>query len=98
MPCASPCPTARIVGLEAGVHCLLDVEDSDDTAAADQLAQQGITAMPLRACRHLPAGRTGLLLGYANLPSHHHSKVAEAVAAALTHTAPTNIRASDQSG
>ncbi len=89
-------PTARIVGLEAGVHCLLELDDADDTAAAHQLAQQGITAMPLSACRNVPTRSAGLLLGYANLPRHHHhSKVAQAVAAALTPTAPTNTRTSD---
>jgi GntR family transcriptional regulator/MocR family aminotransferase len=91
-------PTAQIVGLEAGVHCLLELDDADDTAAAHQLAQQGITAMPLSACRHMPAPRTGLVLGYANLPAHYHSKVAQAIATALAHTAPANITASDESG
>jgi GntR family transcriptional regulator/MocR family aminotransferase len=81
-------PAARIAGLKAGVHCLLELDGADDTAAAHQLAQQGISVMPLSACRHLPTQPQGLLLGYANLPSHHHRRVAQAVAAVVTSSAP----------
>lgn len=83
-------PAAQVVGLEAGVHCLLEMDGADDTAAAVQLARQGITAMPLSQCRHLPARPAGLLLGYANLPDHHLEEIARAVTAALKLTVPTD--------
>lgn len=73
------------------------MDDADDTAAAGLLAQRGITTMPLSACRHEPAGPAGLLLGYADLPSHHGT-VTRAIAEALERTAATNGAASDRSG
>ena len=32
-------PAAEVGGLEAGVHCLLEMDDADDTAAAHELAR-----------------------------------------------------------
>jgi GntR family transcriptional regulator/MocR family aminotransferase len=79
-------PTARVVGLEAGVHCLLHTEGADDARAAHRLQQQGILVSPLSECHHPPARQAGLLLGYANLPLHHMGDIADAIGAALPDT------------
>lgn len=76
-------PAGRVAGLDAGVHCLLEVDDADDARVARRLAQQGITVVPLSDCRDQPGLPAGLLLGYANLPLHHTRDIATAVAAAL---------------
>lgn len=79
-------PAARVVGLDAGVHCLLELDGADDTRAASRLAQHGITVMPVSECRLRPGPPAGLLLGYANLSVHRIRDIAESVAAVLTDT------------
>lgn len=86
---AEAVPSARVVGLDAGVHCLLDIGAADDAAVARWLAREGVQVMALSECRWAPGGTGGILLGYANLSAHAMPTVAGAVAAALSSvTAP----------
>jgi GntR family transcriptional regulator/MocR family aminotransferase len=89
---AEAVPAARVVGLDAGVHCLLDVGDVDDAGLASRLARQGVQVMALSECRWTP-GPGGILLGYANLPEHAMPEVAAQVARALREISPVARRA-----
>jgi GntR family transcriptional regulator/MocR family aminotransferase len=61
-------PSATVVGTAAGVHAVVELDDSmkeiDVVAAA---AEMGIAIRPLGSCRWNPRGPSGLVLGFGHL-------------------------------
>ncbi len=67
--CREYIPTARALGIEAGLHLALVFDRPlDDVAAAARLADAGLACLPLSAFCAGPARRYGLLCGYSRLP------------------------------
>lgn len=76
-------PPSTVVGMDAGVHCLLPLPAGDDVRAARRLAREGISVVPLRACQLGTDRPPGLLLGFAGLASSSVAEVVAAVAAVV---------------
>lgn len=57
-------PRARVRGVAAGLHLLVELPSGDDVAIAEQVRAQGVLVHPLSWHRRLP-GPPGLVLGYA---------------------------------
>ena len=75
---------ARVVGVDAGLHVVLQVPDHvDDAAVARGLAEQGVLAPSLAAYRRLPDAPRGLVCGYARLPETQAGAVAGVIAGVL---------------
>ena len=75
---------ARVVGVDAGLHVVLQVPDHvDDAAVARDLAEQGVLAPSLAAYRRLPDAPRGLVCGYARLPETQAGAVAGVIAGVL---------------
>jgi GntR family transcriptional regulator/MocR family aminotransferase len=83
---AQAAPHVRVAGLDAGLHVLLDLAPADERVVAGRLARQGLRVTPLGDCRVAAGGRSGVLIGYGNLPAPRIPAVAEAIAAALPPT------------
>jgi GntR family transcriptional regulator/MocR family aminotransferase len=59
-------PGARISGVAAGLHLVVELPDGvDDAAVAARARAAGLGPLPLSALRLVPGGRPGLVLGYA---------------------------------
>lgn len=57
-------PQARVRGVAAGLHLLVELPSGDDVAIAEQVRATGVLVHPLSWHRRLP-GPPGLVLGYA---------------------------------
>ncbi|MEJ5913563.1 MocR-like pyridoxine biosynthesis transcription factor PdxR [Pseudokineococcus sp. 1T1Z-3] len=75
-------PGARVRGVAAGLHLLLELPGHDDVALAAALAADGVVVDPLARHRVEP-GPGGLVLGYAASPPHRLAAAAAAVARAV---------------
>jgi GntR family transcriptional regulator/MocR family aminotransferase len=70
-------PEARVRGVAAGLHLVVELQDTvDDVALAKELAGDGIAPWPLSRLRAGTPGPPGLLIGYA---SHSVDQLAEAI-------------------
>jgi GntR family transcriptional regulator/MocR family aminotransferase len=59
-------PAARVSGIAAGLHLVVDLPaDVDDVAVADLAREHGLGPLALSRLRLLPGGDPGLVLGYA---------------------------------
>ncbi|HEY5854210.1 MAG TPA: PLP-dependent aminotransferase family protein [Aldersonia sp.] len=77
-------PGARVVGVEAGLHVVLELPDHiDDEAVARDLRDEGLVAPSLAAYRRTPAAPRGLVCGYAQLPETQANDVAATIFAVL---------------
>ena len=67
--CREHIPSARALGIEAGLHVALVFDRPlDDEAAVARLADAGLACVPLSPFCVGPARRSGLLCGYSRLP------------------------------
>jgi GntR family transcriptional regulator/MocR family aminotransferase len=57
-------PGARVSGVAAGLHLVVELPGVDDRDLAERARQAGLGPMPLSACRVGPPGSPGLLIGY----------------------------------
>jgi GntR family transcriptional regulator / MocR family aminotransferase len=74
---AAHLPAARICGVAAGLHLVVELPDgTDDAALAARARAVGLEPLALSATRSGPAGGPGLVLGYAG---HPPARLAEAV-------------------
>ncbi|WP_432545429.1 MocR-like pyridoxine biosynthesis transcription factor PdxR [Kineococcus sp. SYSU DK004] len=78
-------PTARVGGLAAGLHLVLDLSghDLDDVELADRLARRGVVVDTLSRHRVRP-GPPGLVLGYAGLTPQRLRAAADRIAATVS--------------
>ncbi|GAA2668880.1 MocR-like pyridoxine biosynthesis transcription factor PdxR [Actinoplanes palleronii] len=85
-------PQARVRGVAAGLHLLVELPDGDDVALAERIRDAGVLVHPLSWHRLLP-GPPGLVLGYA---AHPPDRLTEAAAriGALIPAAPLHGRSS----
>jgi GntR family transcriptional regulator/MocR family aminotransferase len=59
-------PQARVSGVAAGLHLLVELPDGvDDVAMAQAAREAGLGPLPLSQLRLRPGGRHGLVVGYA---------------------------------
>ena len=75
-------PEVRVVGVEAGLHLVVLLEDIDDELVATSLRKRGVGVEPLSAY-YLGAARPGLVIGYARLPETRAAAVVAALAEAM---------------
>lgn len=75
-------PGARVTGIAAGLHLLLELPDHDDADLARQLHERGVIVDPLSRHR-VTAGPGGLVLGYAAHSPHRLHTAAAAINQAL---------------
>ncbi|MEV4628945.1 PLP-dependent aminotransferase family protein [Micromonospora sp. NPDC049523] len=62
-------PSARISGIAAGLHLVVELPDGvDDERLADAAQRAGLAPVPLSRLRLAPGGPPGLVLGYAANP------------------------------
>lgn len=62
-------PSARVSGIAAGMHLVVELPDgTDDVALARAAGRAGLGALPLSRLRVDPGGPPGLVLGYATHP------------------------------
>jgi GntR family transcriptional regulator/MocR family aminotransferase len=57
-------PGARVSGVAAGLHLVVELPGVDDRDLAERARRAGLGPMPLSACRVGRAGSPGLLIGY----------------------------------
>ena len=76
-------PGLRLLGVEAGLHLVVDLDDEvDDLALVGRLAALGVGVAPLSAyCTAYP--RTGLILCYASLPESQADAAVRAITRVL---------------
>jgi GntR family transcriptional regulator/MocR family aminotransferase len=91
-------PAARVRGVSAGLHLLLELppgcEEADVAAAA---AARGIAVDQVAPMRAAPGGPPALVLGYARLPGHHLTDAGRLLAHAV-HAAQAHAKASKRTG
>jgi len=77
-------PAARVRGISAGVHLLLELppgcQEADAAAAA---AARGIAVDQVAPMRATPRGPPALVLGYTRLPEHHLTDAGQLLAHAV---------------
>ena len=77
-------PTARVRGVSAGLHLLIELPpgcaEADAAAAA---AARGIAVDQVAPMRAAPGGPPALVLGYARLPEHHLTHAGQLLAHAV---------------
>jgi len=57
-------PGARVSGVAAGLHLVVELPGVDDRDLAERARQAGLGPLPLSASRVGPPGSPGLLIGY----------------------------------
>ncbi|MBC3761456.1 MocR-like pyridoxine biosynthesis transcription factor PdxR [Quadrisphaera oryzae] len=75
-------PGARVTGVAAGLHLLLELPGVDDAALVRALAAEGVVVDALSRHR-VQEGPGGLVLGYASLAPHRLHLAAAAIGSAL---------------
>jgi GntR family transcriptional regulator / MocR family aminotransferase len=58
-------PAARVSGVAAGLHLVVELDGCDDRALAARAEAAGLGPLPLSALRQRPPGVPGLVVGYA---------------------------------
>jgi len=77
-------PEARIHGVSAGVHLMVELPTgSDEPAVVAAAAELGLAVAPLAPMRLAAGGPPGLVLGYARLPEHRLVEAARLLAKAV---------------
>lgn len=84
---------ARVIGVAAGLHLLLELPGHDDTDLAVRLGEGGVVVDALSRHRSAP-GPGGLVLGYAAHPPHQLRIAAAIIARTLREGASGRARAS----
>lgn len=77
-------PQARVRGVSAGQHLLVEFDDGDDVAVADRAAQLGVEVSAATRFRVEAAGPPGLVLGFAELSSERIRQAVRLLAQAVT--------------
>lgn len=77
-------PTARVSGVAAGLHLVVELPESvDDEEAARAAYAIGLAPLPLARLRIAPGGRPGLVLGYAAYTPDELDRAVRALAGAV---------------
>ncbi|GAB3469976.1 PLP-dependent aminotransferase family protein [Kineococcus endophyticus] len=78
-------PGARVSGLDAGLHLVLNLNgyDLDEVELTDRLGRQGVLVDPLNRHRVRP-GHPGLVLGYAGLTPQRLRSAADQIATTVS--------------
>ncbi|GIF07284.1 MocR-like pyridoxine biosynthesis transcription factor PdxR [Actinoplanes siamensis] len=76
-------PRARVRGVAAGLHLLIELPGGDDVELAERVRAAGVLVHPLSWHRRLP-GPPGLVLGYAAHPPDRLSEAAARIGHALS--------------
>ncbi|MGW4467987.1 MocR-like pyridoxine biosynthesis transcription factor PdxR [Micromonospora sp. NPDC004704] len=77
-------PAARISGIAAGLHLVVELPDGvDDEGVADAAQRAGLMPVPLSRLRLAPGGPPGLVLGYAANPPAELTRAVRTLASLL---------------
>ncbi|HEY3262393.1 MAG TPA: PLP-dependent aminotransferase family protein [Pseudonocardiaceae bacterium] len=77
-------PAARVHGISAGLHLLIELPPACDEAAVVALAAaRGVAVEPVASMRATAGGPPALVLGYARLSDHHLARAVRLLAEAV---------------
>ncbi len=93
-------PQARVRGVAAGLHLLVELPSGDDVAIADLVRAEGVLVHPLSWHRRLP-GPPGLVLGYAAQTPDRlieaAARIGRALGASPPRIAPADVESAENS-